>query len=37
MTYDAGTDTITTADNLNEAEQEALQVGEAMQQEQEQL
>tara|TARA_R100000458_G_scaffold1906_1_gene1576 strand:- start:503 stop:1330 length:828 start_codon:yes stop_codon:yes gene_type:complete len=37
MTYDAGTDTITTADNLNEAEQEALQVGETMQQEQEQL
>ena len=37
MTYDAGTDSITTEDNLNEAEQEALQVGEAMQQEQEQL
>ena len=37
MTYDAGTDSITTEDNLNEAEQEALQVGEAMQQEQENL
>ena len=37
MTYDAGTDSITTEDNLNEAEQEALQVGEAMQEEQEQL
>ena len=37
MTYDAGTDSITTEDNLNEAEQEALQVGESMQQEQEQL
>ena len=37
MTYDAGTDSITTEDNLNEAEQEALQVWEAMQQEQEQL
>ena len=37
MTYDAGTDRITTEDNLTEAEQEALQVGEAMQQEQEQL
>jgi len=37
MTYDAGTDTITTEDNLNEAEQESLKVGEAMQDEQEQL
>ena len=37
MTYDAATDSITTETNLNEAEQEALQVGEAMQQEQEQL
>ena len=37
MTYDAGTDSITTEDNLTEAEQESLQVGEAMQQEQEQL
>ena len=37
MTYDAATDTITTEDNLNEAEQEALQVGEAMQEQQEQL
>jgi hypothetical protein len=37
MTYDAGTDTITTADNLNEAEQEALIVGQEMQDQQEQL
>ena len=37
MTYDAGTDTVTTADNLNEAEQEALVVGEEMQEQQEQL
>jgi hypothetical protein len=37
MTYDAGTDTITTEDNLNEAEQESLKVGEEMQNEQEQL
>ena len=37
MTYDAGTDSITTEDNLNPAEQEALQVGEQMQAEQEQL
>ena len=37
MTYDAGTDSITTENNLTEAEQESLQVGEAMQQEQEQM
>ena len=37
MTYDAGTDTITTSENLNEAEQEALQVGEEMETQQEQL
>ena len=37
MTYDAATDTVTTAENLNESEQEALQVGEAMQEQQEQL
>tara|TARA_B100000287_G_C20577420_1_gene758966 strand:+ start:496 stop:1320 length:825 start_codon:yes stop_codon:yes gene_type:complete len=37
LTYDAGTDTITTEDNLNEAEQEALKVGEEMQAQQEQL
>ena len=37
MTYDAGTDSITTENNLTEAEQQSLQVGEAMQQEQEQL
>ena len=37
MTYDAGTDTITTEDNLSEAEQESLQVGEEMESQQEQL
>ena len=37
MTYDAGTDSITTEDNLTEAEQESLKVGEAMEAEQEQL
>ena len=37
MTYDAATDSITTENNLTEAEQQSLQVGEAMQQEQEQL
>jgi len=37
MTYDAGTDSITTEDNLTEAEQESLQVGEEMQDQQEQL
>ena len=37
MTYDAGTDSITTEGNLNEAEQESLQVGEAMIEQQEQL
>ena len=37
MTYDAGTDTITTESNLNEAEQEALAVGEEMESQQEQL
>ena len=37
MTYDAGTDSITTEDNLTPEEQESLQVGEAMQAEQEQL
>jgi hypothetical protein len=37
LTYDAGTDTITTEDNLTESEQESLQVGEAMQEQQEQL
>ena len=30
MTYDAATDTITTEDNLNESEQEALKVGEEL-------
>ena len=37
MTYDAATDTITTEDNLNESEQEALKVGEEMAAQQEQL
>ena len=37
MTYDAGTDTITTSDNLNADEQDSLIVGEKMQEEQEQL
>ena len=37
MTYDAGTDTITTSETLNEAEQEALIVGEEMEAQQEQL
>jgi hypothetical protein len=37
MTYDAGTDTVTTSDNLNADEQDSLQVGEQMQAEQEQL
>ena len=37
MTYDAGTDTVTTAENLTEAEQESLAVGEEMEAQQEQL
>ena len=37
LTYDAGTDTVTTEENLNADEQDSLQVGEAMQEEQEQL
>ena len=37
MTYDAGTDTITTSENLTEAEQESLAVGEEMEAQQEQL
>ena len=37
LTYDAGTDTITTEDNLNAEEQESLKVGEEMQAQQEQL
>jgi len=37
MTYDAGTDTITTSENLNEDEKDSLIVGEQMQEEQEQL
>ena len=37
LTYDAGTDTVTTEDNLTEAEQESLAVGEEMQAQQEQL
>ena len=37
MTYDAGTDTITTSENLTPEEQDSLKVGEAMEAEQEQL
>ncbi len=37
LTYDAGTDTVTTEDNLTEAEQESLAVGTEMQEQQEQL
>jgi len=37
LTYDAGTDTVTTEDNLTEAEQESLVVGEEMESQQEQL
>ena len=37
MTYDAGTDTVTTSDNLNADEQDSLKVGEQMEAEQEQL
>ena len=37
LTYDAGTDTVTTEENLNENEQESLQVGEEMEQQQEAL
>jgi hypothetical protein len=37
MTYDAGTDTITTSDNLNADEQDSLVIGEKMQEEQAEL
>ena len=37
MTYDAGTDTITTSETLTPEEQDSLQVGESMQSEQENL
>ena len=37
MTYDAGTDTVTTSENLTQDEQESLQVGEEMQNQQEQM
>ena len=37
LTYDEGTDTVTTNKNLNEQEQDSLQVGEEMDQQQEQL
>ena len=37
LTYDAGTDTVTTEDNLTESEQESLKVGEEMESQQEQL
>ena len=37
LTYDPGTDSVTTEDNLNADEQDSLQIGEKMQVEQEQL
>ena len=37
MTYDPGTDTVTTEDNLTGEEKESLQVGEALDQQQEQM
>lgn len=37
LTYDSGTDTVTTEQNLNESEKESLQVGEEMEQQQESL
>ena len=37
LTYDAGTDTVTTSENLNEAEQESLEIGEEMQAQEENL
>ena len=37
MTYDAGTDTVSTSENLTPDEQESLQVGEEMQTQQEQM
>jgi len=37
MTYDAGTDTVSSSENLTADEQDSLQVGEAMQQEQESM
>lgn len=37
MTYDAGTDTITTSENLNADEQDSLEVGEALQNEHDNL
>ncbi len=37
LTYDSGTDTVTTEENLNESEKESLQVGEEMEQQQESL
>ena len=37
MTYDAGTDTVSTSENLTPDEQDSLQVGEAMQEQQEQM
>ena len=37
MTYDAGTDTVSTSENLTADEQDSLQVGEAMQEQQEQV
>ena len=37
LTYDAGTDTVTTSENLTPEEQDSLKVGEEMQAQQEEL
>ena len=37
MTYDPGTDTVTTENNLTESEQESLAIGEEMANQQEQM
>ena len=37
MTYDAGTDTVSTSENLTSDEQDSLQVGEAMEEQQESM
>ena len=37
LTYDAGTDTVTTSETLNESEKESLALGEEMEAQQEQL
>ena len=37
MTYDAGTDTVSTSENLTSDEQDSLKVGEAMEEQQESM